>query len=448
MGLVLLLVYFVTLSFVLKKWKWIRHSGIKSQTLIGLFGLKTLVGFGLVFLYSHYYDSETADIFIYYHDAIYLKQLILSNRIGVFFDILFNHNISSPSVYNAYIHLRYWDSSTVDFLVYEKRLVILLNLFFSFFSVSHIYIHSMFMAFIGFLGQIGIYRFVKRQSNLSPLIILFFTFLLPTFTLWSASILKEPLIIFSVGLFLFFIGKWVKRWNRKYLFGAILFYALGLVVKPYVMLSLSLPIFIFILFKIRKQWPLSKQSLIVAGSLLGLLLLFWGLSFININIFEKLAGKQGDFYKTIELAEQDRTVGSFIDVGVLDGSMWSVIYHTPKAFLNVLLRPNVLDYKTLLYLPDIFQNLLFLMLIMGLFLKFRKPKPEEYPFLWLSVLFVIVLFTLIGLVTPVLGAIVRYKIPALIFLFFFILSFLKMDFISKKYSSLFLWEKKKNKILR
>ena len=82
-----------------------------------------------------------------------------------------------------------------------------------------------------------------------------------------------------------------------------------------------------------------------------------------------------------------------------------------------MFRPSIYEFRNLLYLPDIFQNILILILGFWLFLKNKKPKPEEIPFLWFSILFIIILFSLIGLVTPVLGAIVRYKFQ-LWFLFF------------------------------
>ena len=432
MSNLVLLFLFILLSYFLSKSKWVKRSGIKTHILISLFAIKSLVGFALVILYSTYYSKDNSDIWLYFNDALFLKDLFINHR-DVFWNILFDHNIHSESTYKYFSQLMYWDSPKVDFLLHEKRIVILLNLLFSFISFGNIYINSMLMAFVGFMGQIAIFRFVKKQTQIEPFFVLLISFLLPTFLLWSSSILKEPLIIFSMGFLLFYLGKWTKKWKVKYLAGVILFYTLAFFIKPYVVLSLTFPLFIFILFKFKASYTFKKQSVTV---LILTLVVFVSLSFLsvfNFNVFEKLANKQADFYKNIEQAEQIKEVGSKIELDRLNPSFTSFLLNSPKAFSNVMFRPGIYEYKNLLYYPDIFQNLLILLIGILIMFKTQKPKPSEFPFLWLSLLFVFVLFIVIGIVTPVLGAIVRYKIPALIFVFFFMLSFLK---VSKDFSKI------------
>ena len=53
-------------------------------------------------------------------------------------------------------------------------------------------------------------------------------------------------------------------------------------------------------------------------------------------------------------------------------------------------------------------------------------------FIVFSLIFILTLFTIIGLTTPVIGALVRYKMPALPFFFFVLLSFIKLKSISEK----------------
>lgn len=446
MSFFLLIVLFIALSFFLIKWKWVRNSGIKKEIIVGLFGIKILAGFALVYLYATYYNKETSDIYIYFNDAMYLKHLFITDR-SAFWNILFNQNLIIPEVYEKYTVLNYWASPNIDFIIHEKRFVILLNFLFSFISMDNIYIHSMLMAFFGFIGQIAIFRFVKKQSNINPIFILIVTFLLPTFLLWSSTILKEPLIIFSMGLLLFFIGKWTKKWNIKYLLTSIFFFLLGLFIKPYIILALTFPLLIFVLFKLKDKLHFKKQSLIVFTSSIAILLVLWLLSFTPINVFEKLSNKQAAFYDTIELAQQQGEVGSQIELDLLEGSLGSFILNTPKAFSNVMFRPSLYEFRNLLYLPDIFQNLLLLVITIFFLFKYKKPNAKELPFLWFSLLYIIILFTLIGLVTPVLGAIVRYKIPALIFVFFFLLSFLKIDSSLDKWKKYFFSVKKRKPLL-
>jgi len=150
MSFVLLFIYFFVLSYFLSRWKWVRHSGIKSNVIVALFSVKILAGFGLVYLYGHFYNPLHSDIFLYFNNAVYLKHLFFTDK-SLFIDILLNRPVLNPIEYDKYTHLQYWDSSGVDFLFHEKRLVILINLAFSFFTLNNIYIHSMLMAFIGLM---------------------------------------------------------------------------------------------------------------------------------------------------------------------------------------------------------------------------------------------------------------------------------------------------------
>jgi lysylphosphatidylglycerol synthetase-like protein (DUF2156 family) len=65
---------------------------------------------------------------------------------------------------------------------------------------------------------------------------------------------------------------------------------------------------------------------------------------------------------------------------------------------------NILLYLTVLYL-----------LFKILFLKI-KIKQDVKNVLWNSLFFIIMLFVLTGISTPVIGALVRYKVPGLLFL--------------------------------
>jgi hypothetical protein len=58
---------------------------------------------------------------------------------------------------------------------------------------------------------------------------------------------------------------------------------------------------------------------------------------------------------------------------------------------------------------------------MGL-LFWKTPRPSIRPFYAWSISFVLILGTLIGLTTPVLGAVIRYQIPLLPFFIFVVLA--------------------------
>lgn len=432
MSFLLLIFFFLLLSYLLSKWKWAKHTGIKVNVIIALFALNAIAGFLLVYLYGTYYDKASSDIYLYFNDAIVLKQYLLSDS-SLFWNVLSGQTLLDAEAINKVDQLNYWYSSGIDFLIHEKRTVILVNLLISFFSLENIYIHSLFMAFIGFIGQIALFKFVKNRSAINPVFILIITFLLPTVMLWSSSILKEPLIILSIGVGLFFTDRWLDRRTIGPFVLSLLFFGFGLFVKPYVILSLALPWLIFISFSFKTDLTFKKQSLIVFGCIVFLTTLFWYLSLDHFNVFEKLSQKQADFIGLIQQIEESEEVGSKIEYNRLGPTLPSLILNVPKAFVETMFSPSFYNIKSWLYLPDIIQNLLILFFAFFLPARYQAPSRQQYPFLWLSVLFVTILFTAVGLVSPIVGALVRYKIPALVFVFYFLLSFMKEIHLSKKW---------------
>ncbi|MFH2096177.1 MAG: hypothetical protein ABIJ16_10765, partial [Bacteroidota bacterium] len=89
----------------------------------------------------------------------------------------------------------------------------------------------------------------------------------------------------------------------------------------------------------------------------------------------------------------------------------------PSALFNAFLRPHFFDIHSPIVIPAFLENLALIMLAVISFIFLRKPRDNKMTSMILfSLSFVTILFVLCGLVTPVIGALVRYKIPALPFL--------------------------------
>jgi len=94
----------------------------------------------------------------------------------------------------------------------------------------------------------------------------------------------------------------------------------------------------------------------------------------------------------------------------------SLLHNLPEAFWNVLMRPYFFEsFSPLILLAGIENLLIFVCMLFCLFTIKRSWPLQSLFFLALG--FVLICFSLTGLVTPVSGAIVRYKMPALPFLF-------------------------------
>ena len=88
--------------------------------------------------------------------------------------------------------------------------------------------------------------------------------------------------------------------------------------------------------------------------------------------------------------------------------------------INGFFRPFPFNINNLLQLFPLIENMLLYLMVLYLlfkilFLKIRINQDVKNV-LWNSLFFITMLFILTGLSTPVIGALVRYKIPGLLFL--------------------------------
>jgi len=151
--------------------------------------------------------------------------------------------------------------------------------------------------------------------------------------------------------------------------------------------------------------------------------------FFNTSLFSRydlpaiISAKQKDFVNMINATEN---VGSRIDIPVLEPTVVSFVKNSPVALFDVFFRPLPGDLHSVIMIPAFFENLLIwvLILITAVFFCIKIPR-EHIPLILFCLSFVLVLFILTGLTTPVIGAMVRYKAPALPFLF--VLLFLLTD---------------------
>jgi hypothetical protein len=127
------------------------------------------------------------------------------------------------------------------------------------------------------------------------------------------------------------------------------------------------------------------------------------------------------FYKKknfIEIGNEHNA--SMVSLPDFECSGTSILMHAPKAFSNVMFRPFLTDSNNNpLILLAALENLMLLLMFILFIVSFRIKVKKLDGLIALSMLYIALIFVLIGLITPVLGAIVRYKIvamPCLVFL--------------------------------
>ena len=149
----------------------------------------------------------------------------------------------------------------------------------------------------------------------------------------------------------------------------------------------------------------------------------------NKNITDTLLVPASDS-SSYRLIMQLDSAGSKIQIAKIKPTAWSVLSNVPQSLFNVFFRPLIFESNNLLSMMAGFENLMFFVFLLLSIVFFKMPRKHEQIIFVFCASFVLILFSIIGMTTPVLGAIVRYKIPALPFLcvlFMFMIDAEKLD---------------------
>lgn len=380
--------------------------------------MKLLFGFLLWAIYTFYYPNRaTADIYKYFDDSEILFNTLKTKPID-YFKMLLGIGNDTPAFDVYYSKMHYWAKSNSTGSYNDGHTVIRFNAFVRLFSFGFYTVHTVFICFISFIGLTAIYKaFLPFFRNKRKELILA-VFLLPSVLFWGSGVLKEGLLFFTLGLFLYYF---LQPLTWKTFFICLVTAVLIAVSKFYVWLAI-LPglFFLFIIRSTGSKKMLLKYTLVITGSIIigttidrftpiqGPLVT---LSQKQIEFNLLATGQNQDAnYKTIPAA------GSHISIPNLQPTLFSFLKNAPIALWNVLVRPYPTEMKSAMMIPVGFENFL-IFLIITLCLFYHLPYSQiKWEYVLFCISFVIIQFLIIGETTPVLGAIARYKVPALPFL--------------------------------
>lgn len=425
----MILPYFIFITLLaicvllILKWRFLKLEELNSKWLLFGFGIKFLMGFALWLIYTYYYtDRTTADIYKYYDDA----QVILQQTQGNWtlrFQFLTGHVLNEDQFYSVIKNTLHWDRN-VNEPFNDNRIMIRLNLLISFISGGLFHIHTLIFSFLSFLGSIALFKFIKEYSSLHSKVLFFTLFLIPSIIFWNSGVLKEAWLFFCLGFSLLFFQKLLYKTKTSYLIGFLVFSFLLFHIKPYVLLCL-IPGLVFIRLDFLFNWTHKLWKFMAIQS--GILFLFM----INYHqkIVQTINQKKEDF---TQLAI-DSKAGSLIDSPSYE-NIFDLLLDSPKAFLTTLFRPMIWEVNSLFTLLSSIENILFIGILSLPIIYFKKPITKELNLVLFNLSFIVFLGVLIGLSTPVLGAVVRYKIPILPFYLLSVFTFVdfkKVPYIRK-----------------
>jgi hypothetical protein len=422
----LYIVFITGISFVLLwKWKFLQEPTLPYSQVCFFFGLKLLASFILFLIYTRIYtERTTADIFKYVDDATLLHDSLFHTDPLQYLKLIIGIHEHTALVDSALHKTHFWFKPYETTLYNDNRTIIRINAFIRLISFGYYPIHALIFSFLSFIGLISIYKTFTPLFQDKRLLLKICCFAFPSILIWSSGVLKESLLVLGIGILLYQASKIseLKTRKRRNFIGFIFAFGILLITKPYILL-LFIPGLISYFLSKKEVLGSTIATFIAVHSGVLVLLLFlraWIPSMDFVHIIYKM---QHDFLNVA----RDTHARSWFHTFELNDSLASLISNTPEALFNVLLKPLFIENYSFLSILNTMECAVIILLFI-LASGFRKKQSNEVKPLWLLAFsFSFSVFILIGLTVPVQGAIVRYKIPGLLFLLLFLLSILNVQ---------------------
>jgi len=495
-GTVLTFGYLALFLLLIPRMKFFRVGSIPVKWFQGVLVLKVLSGFLLYLIYTYYYtDRSTADIWKYYDDGMVMFSALSQHPID-YLKMLFGVMNDTPHFQPYYDQMNHWYRPYGSSIANDTHTIIRFNAFVRLFSLGHYNVHSVFANFLGLIGLTGILHFLKQMAPAKEKWFFAGVFLMPGMMFWASGVLKEPLLFFGLGLFLYGVIRFV---NDGFSIGRFCIFSLSLfflfTVKSYVLIAIIPGLLAWQLsIRMSKIRPAVVFAVVYGLLVVGIIAL--GQFMPNKDPLQRLVQKQNAFYQlaeggtyvktntsdTLYISAQDYDLlefsddrakvvmkedvkavywkdakqetaqnqeleqgtelkvlldygntGSTINIPRLEPTALSVLKATPIAFVNATFRPFPWEIRSPFMMLSGIENILIVVLIIlavvGVFREKLLPNPAVW---FVAISFALIILILTGLVTPVLGAIVRYKVPALPFLVCALLALVDTDWLENK----------------
>lgn len=397
--------------FLLLLWKlpFFKLNGIPQSWMLGVFTCRLAASVCFFILYTYYY-TDVSDTIKYQRDAEALFESIYHNPLD-YLKILLGIGMDSPSIQQYIEHTDHWTRLHDYGWIVDNQTITRANMIILLFSWGNDAVHYVCADFLSMLAFTLIFKSLTSFSSQNKLMFVF-VFLMPSCILWTATMLKEIIVFLGIGLTFYATTRLCNKFSTKHVFLLALGWILLFSIKIYIIVALLPALCGFIL---QQKMPAKKDWTwyAILGGAGCLLLILADPVFHVVNFFESLAGKRTDFINTAILNDAE----SYIPIQKIEPTLLNFIIHTPEALWNAISRPYIWEIHSLIQIIPTCETLLFfiLLILMGIFP--YKQTSQTKNLLWFSVCFMIILYWIIGMTTPVSGAIVRYKIPVFPFLY-------------------------------
>jgi hypothetical protein len=414
-GILLAIAYTALFTYLMQRSPFFaRVPGLGMRAIASLFLLKIAAGTALWAIYTYVYpDRSTADIFKYFDDSRVLYDSMWTSPWDFLRMLIGVGNDTPHFTEHYYLAMNNWVRRFETNVYNDSHTLIRFNAVLRLFSFGYYHVHTVFACFLSTAGLVALFRALRGLVPSMERGLALGVFIWPSVLLWSSGPLKESLLMLGLGFFLMgALSPWreLRRWRGPAAIG--IGFALMLVVKPYVLLCL-LPGLIAWWWCRRSPSRTTLRFTLVHALIIGGALIAGRFS-PALDPLLTLAMKQSDFIGMV----REVGSGSMIDVPHLQPELLSFVQQVPSALRMAFISPFEVALRNPLTALSGVENVMVLGLPL-LALAFRKRWAHmDAASLLFALSFILLLALLIGWTVPVVGALVRYRVPLLPFIAF------------------------------
>ncbi|UPT65829.1 MAG: hypothetical protein M0D57_15085 [Sphingobacteriales bacterium JAD_PAG50586_3] len=423
------ILYTALFIWLISRVKFFRNSGLSFKTILFLFALKLIAGVGLTLVYTYYYtDKSTSDIYKYFDDGKVIYN-VLKESPADYAKLVTGIGANDTTLTHYLDDTKNWHEQSGEWLdlinvknfnyFNSNRLVTRFNAVVMIFSQGNIYVHVVFMCFLGLIGGIALYRALAQYYQQKEKLLLLLIFLLPGVLFWQSGVLKEGLLIFFTGLFIYNFFAVFNKPNY-YLNVAVALVSLFFIVlcKYYVAIAMAPGIVAYTLWaltgKINAGYKFAYTFMVM---MLAMVVILYAAP--QYNPLNTLCDKRDEAIKSAIFGEA-KEILFFDKVTPYPADVAAKI---PEIIKLSFIEPMKVTPQPFILMATL-ENLLVLALLL-LFIIYAQRRIEQPAVFWFLISYSLLMLFIIGFTTPVSGGLVRYKTAAIPFLLMAILMLCK-----------------------
>lgn len=378
-------------------------------------GLSVKILASIAFCYYHLAIYKGGDALHYFQDANLISNYFWID-INEFFYLWIGRYTSLNESYDVIQGLMYHDFYAVNTVRFSVPFALL--------SLGNIYACSIWLAFIAYSGVWKIYEllsyyFKEEQKTFSILLFL------PSVIFWTAGLLKDTIILAAVCWMIYSVFRLTQyyRFRLKYAVIVLTSFAVIILIKPYVLMALLPPLFIWV-FVERLQRAKNRLTKVILAPFFTVIVV--GVIFLLFNLLEGNIGVYGKYDQLAEYTNSLKQAYSKTDnSGIMKVSNSNTtefisVKSSLASFPTVLFRPFIWESWNGISLLSSLENFFLLMLnalcLLALLFHIKVFKLlVEKPFLLFCLLYSLVFIIGIGSSISNFGAIIRFRTAFILF---------------------------------